>query len=75
LAEPETIRVELAFDGGQIIAALVSPEAADALDRALAASSQGTLELETIDGVLFVVLPRLVYAKRYARDAQVGFGG
>jgi hypothetical protein len=75
LSDPETIRVELAFDGGQIIAALVSPEAADALDRALTAGSQGTLPLETIDGVLSVVLPRVVYVKRYAREAQVGFGG
>lgn len=64
----------MAFDGGQILGAFVPAEGADALERALAASSEGTLQLHTEDGRISVVLSRVLYVKRYARDAQVGFG-
>ena len=74
MAETESVRIELAFDGGQIIAAVVAQETADAVERALAAGSQGTLQLDTDDGRLTIVLPQVVYAKRYAREASVGFG-
>ncbi len=74
MAEDESIRIELAFEGGQIIAALVAQDTADAVERALAASSQGTLQLDTADGRLTVVLPRVVYLKRFARESSVGFG-
>jgi hypothetical protein len=74
VAEIEFVRVELAFDGGQILAANVAPDSADALERAVAATSQGTFQLETDDGRISVVLPRVLYVKRFARDAKVGFG-
>lgn len=74
MADAESIRIELAFEGGQIIAANVPAESADALERAMAASSQGTFQLDTDDGRISVALPRVVYVKRYARDSQVGFG-
>jgi hypothetical protein len=70
----ESVRVELAFEGGQIIAANVSLESADALERAVSATSQGTFQLDTDDGRIWVTLPRVVYVKRFARDARVGFG-
>jgi hypothetical protein len=73
LADADSIRIELAFDGGQIIAANVSTETADALERAIAATSQSTVQLDTDDGRLSVAVPRLVYVKRYARDSKVGF--
>jgi hypothetical protein len=69
----ESVRIEIAFEGGQIIAALVSAEAADALERAVAATAQGTLQLEADDGRISVVLSRVLYLKRYAREATVGF--
>ncbi|MDH4345932.1 MAG: hypothetical protein OEW31_06340 [Thermoleophilia bacterium] len=74
MAEAESVRIELAFDGGQIIGAIVAPETADAVERALAAGSQGTLQVDTDDGRLTVVVPQIVYFKRYAREAAVGFG-
>jgi hypothetical protein len=74
VAEHESVRIELAFDGGQIIAAVVAHETADAVERALAAGSQGSLQLDTDDGRLTVVLPQIVYVKRYARESSVGFG-
>ncbi|HEY7730009.1 MAG TPA: hypothetical protein VH950_03810 [Gaiellaceae bacterium] len=73
MADADSIRIELAFDGGQIIAANVSTETADALERAIAATSQSTVQLDTDDGRLSVAVPRLVYVKRYARDSKVGF--
>jgi hypothetical protein len=69
----ETVRVEIGFEGGQIIAAVVSPEAADAVERALAAGSQGALQLDAEDGRITVVMARVVYAKRFAREGSVGF--
>lgn len=73
MAENDSVRIELAFEGGQIIAAVVGPDTADAVERALSAGSQGTLQVDTEDGRLTVVLSRVVYAKRYARDSSVGF--
>jgi len=35
LANAERVRIEVAFDGGQIMGALVTPQSADALEQAL----------------------------------------
>jgi hypothetical protein len=72
--EADSVRIELAFEGGQIIGALVAPETADAVERSLNAGSQGTLQVDTDDGRLTIVVPQIVYLKRYAREAAVGFG-
>jgi hypothetical protein len=74
VADLESVRIELAFEGGQIIAAVVAQETADAVERALAAGSQGSLSLDTDDGRLTVVVPQVVYVKRYARESSIGFG-
>ncbi len=74
MADTDSVRIELAFEGGQIIGALVAPETADAVERSLAAGSQGTLQADTDDGRLTIVLAQVVYFKRYAREATVGFG-
>jgi hypothetical protein len=74
VAEKELTRIEIAFDGGQIMSALVTGESAAALERALKASSDSTLQLDAEDGGYTVVLPRIVYVKRFAREARVGFG-
>lgn len=74
MAEANTIRVELAFEGGQILAVNVVTDTADALERALAGGSQIAFPLETEDGRITVMLPRVVYIKRYARESKVGFG-
>jgi hypothetical protein len=70
----ESVRVELAFAGGPILAANVTPAGADALESALSAGAEGTHVLDTDDGRVAVVLGRVVYVKRFARDAKVGFG-
>ena len=70
----DQIRLEIAFDGGQIMGALVSVESADELDRALESGKDGVLTLAAADGRYSVALPRIVYVKRFARESHVGFG-
>ena len=70
----ESIRIELAFEGGQIIGATVEPDMADAIERAVSAGAGGTVQLDTQDGRLTVVVPRITYLKRYPPGSQVGFG-
>ena len=67
------VRIEVALDGGQILSALVTAESADALDRALRAGSAGTVELSSEDASIVLVLPRVLYVKRFARETRVGF--
>ena len=69
------VRIEVGLDGGQILSALVSAASADALDQALRSSSAGaTVELQAEDGVMLLMLPRVLYVKRFARDTRAGFG-
>ena len=67
----ELVRVEIGFAGGQILSWLVTTESADALDRKLGGS--GTLSLDAQEGTVTVVLDRVLYVKRYARESRVGF--
>ena len=74
MAEPESVRIELAFAGGPGLSALVTVDAADELERTLASQQEGTFRLEAAEGRYTVVLQRVVYLKRYARESRVGFG-
>jgi hypothetical protein len=80
IASGERVRIEVAFDGGQIMGALVTPGSADALEQALgsadlrAGSGEAALALEAEDGRYTIALQRVVYVKRYARESRVGFG-
>ena len=67
------VRVEIGFAGGQILSWLVAPPSADALDRNLGAGASGTLTLDAQEGTITVVLDRVLYVKRYARESRVGF--
>ncbi|MBM3677764.1 MAG: hypothetical protein FJW96_07760 [Actinobacteria bacterium] len=70
----ESVRIEIAFAGGPILGATVTAASADALERAGAASASGTLQLDSDDGRITVVLDRIAYVKRFARESRVGFG-
>ena len=80
MADAERVRIEIAFDGGQIMGAFVTPASADALEQALGAadlragSGDAALSLEAEDGRYTIALQRVVYVKRFARDSRVGFG-
>jgi len=70
----DRVRIEIGFDSGQVMAALVPPETADALEKVLEGGGQGAFQLDVDDGRYTVMLSRLVYVKRFAREARVGFG-
>lgn len=73
MSENVLVRIEVALDGGQILSWLVTPASADALERSLNSGDAGTLALEAQDGSILLVLPRVLYAKRFAREGRVGF--
>jgi hypothetical protein len=80
MASAERVRIEVAFDGGQVMAAFVTPSNADALEQALgsadvrAGAGEAALSLEAEDGRYTIALQRVVYVKRFARDSKIGFG-
>jgi len=74
VADNEFVRIEIGLDGGTILSALVAPASAEALERSLNAGASGALSLEAQDGTILLVLPRVLYAKRFAREGRVGFG-
>jgi hypothetical protein len=74
MAEAERIRIEVSFDGGQGLGALVAVSAAEELERALGSSADGTFDFEAEDGHYTVMLRRVVFVKRFLREGRVGFG-
>ncbi len=40
----------------------------------MSAGTGGSVQLDALDGRLTVVVPRVVYLKRYPPGSQVGFG-
>ena len=70
----ERIRIEIAFDGQQVLSVLVPLSAADDLDAALAGQPNGSFSFDAEDGRYTVSLARVVYVKRFARESRVGFG-
>jgi hypothetical protein len=71
----ERIRIEVGFEGGQGIAALVPVAVAEELERALANGGDGAHRFDAEDGHYTVALRRVVYVKRFARESRLGFGG
>lgn len=73
MADETRVRIEVGFDGGQIMSALVSSDSAAHLEQALTDGSDGAHALETEDGRYTVALSRVVYVKRFTREGRVGF--
>ena len=71
----ERVRIEIGFDGGQVLGAIVDVETVDRLERALSTGEDGSLALDVEDGRYTVAVSRIVYVKRFAREGRVGFGG
>jgi hypothetical protein len=72
LAE-ERVRIEIGFDGGQVMGALVEVGTGDELERALSQGGDGAFGIEAEDGRYTIALRRIVYIKRFTREARVGF--
>ena len=73
MAEAESTRIEIGFDGGQVMSAIVTAKSADALELAVSGGADATLNLDAEDGRYAVALSRIAYIKRFAREARVGF--
>jgi hypothetical protein len=67
-----SVRIQVAFEGGQSVGANVSTDVADALSAALAAS-EPVFELATDDGTYVLSLGKVVYLRRSDRETQIGF--
>lgn len=70
----ERVKIEIGFDGGQALNALIEVASADKLEKALADGLDGALSLDSDDGRTIVVTRRIVYVKRLARESRLGFG-
>ncbi len=68
----DQVRVEIGFDGGQSLSMLISPEAAAALERGI--GEEGSVTLDAEEATYIVALRRVVYVRRFRREARVGFG-
>ena len=73
MTEVGRVRVEIGFEGGQVIGGFVDGTHADALERALHEDGPRVIVLETEDGPYHVVVPRVSYFRRFARASRVGF--
>ena len=71
----DRLRIEIGFDGGQVMSVLVAANAADELEQALSAlDGASALSIDADDGRYTLALRRIVYVKRFARETRVGFG-
>jgi hypothetical protein len=73
VVEVERVRVEVGFDGGQVVGGFISVATADELERALHEDGPRVVVLDTDDGPYHVVVPRVAYFRRFARAGRVGF--
>ena len=73
MSSNDRVRVEIAFDGNQVLSVYVPALTADDLDRALA-GDQESLSFEAEDGRYTVQVRKVVYVKRSSRETQIGFG-
>lgn len=73
MANGERVRIEVGFEGGQVISGFVHGSSADQLERALHEDGPRVVVLETEDGPYHVVVPRVSYFRRFSRAGRVGF--
>jgi hypothetical protein len=73
VAENDQIKLEIAFEGGQVIGGTVTPAVSDAFQKAMAENGP-VFELKALEGNFLVALGKVVYVKRTSRETQIGFG-
>ena len=74
MADGDRVRVEIGFEGGQVIGSFVDTDSADQLERALHEDGPRVIVLDSEDGPYHVVVPRVSYFKCFSRAGRVGFG-
>jgi hypothetical protein len=73
MATNDRLRLEIAFEGNQVLNVYVPSATADDLDRAMG-GGQESLSFEAEDGRYTIAVPKVVFVKRFARESRVGFG-
>ena len=73
MASGERVRVEVGFEGGQVIGGFVDSVSAEQLERALHEDGPRVVVLETEDGPYHVVVPRVSFFRRFKSAGRVGF--
>jgi hypothetical protein len=73
VADGDRVRIELGFEGGQVIGGFVDTGNADQLERALHEDGPRVIVLQTEDGPYHVVVPHVSYFRRFSRASRVGF--
>ena len=74
MSENERVRVDVGFEGGQVVGGNVDTESADALERALHEDGPRVVVLDLDDGRYHVVVSRVSYFRRSNRASRLGFG-
>jgi len=74
VASSERVRIEIAFAGGHALTVYIAMSDADALEAALARGEAESFSVEAEDGRYTLVLGKVVFVKRFARESRVGFG-
>jgi len=74
VADDDRVKVEIGFEGGQVIVGFVDVPAAEELQRALHEDGPRVIVLDTEDGPYHVVVPKVSYFRRFNRSSRVGFG-
>ncbi len=69
----DRVRIEIGFDGGQVMGAVVDVGTVDELERSLGQGADAAFAIESEDGRYTISLRRIVYVKRFTREARVGF--
>ena len=76
VADQDRIRIEIGFDGGQVMSAYVQTcGCGRRSSRRSAAPRAARAQIEAEDGRYTISLARVVYVKRYSREGRVGFSG
>jgi hypothetical protein len=74
VSDDDRVRVEVGFEGGQVIGGFVDLKSAEALQSALHEDGPRVIVLEMEDGPYHVVVPKVSYFRRFNRSSRVGFG-
>ncbi|HVH51031.1 MAG TPA: hypothetical protein VM690_02715 [Gaiellaceae bacterium] len=74
MSNDERVRIEIGFDGGQVVGGFVDVDSADQLERALHSDGPRVVVLNAEDGPYHVVVPTVAYFRRFTRASRVGFG-
>ena len=74
MADPDRVRLEIAFEGASVLSVYVTALVAEGLDRALAGEPADSFSFDAEDGHYTVAVGKIVFVKRFARESRVGFG-